>query len=363
VGSAIALDLARDGEFQATVADRSEPALDRLRTRGLGVRRVDLGAPEGVREAVAGADLVVGAVPGFLGFRTLEAVLEAGKDVVDISFFEEDPFRLDALAKGKNVTAIVDCGIAPGCGNLILGDLERELDRVTKFECLVGGLPVVRTWPFEYKAGFSPVDVLEEYTRPARYVAHGEMVTEPALSGLEVIDFPEVGTLEAFNTDGLRTLLHTVPAPFKREKTLRYPGHVEKMLLLREAGFLGREPVQAGAARVAPIDLAASLLFPMWRMDEGDEDFTLMRVVVEGAKDGHSRRYRFDLLDRYDRATGTTSMARTTGYTCSAAVRLVASGRYRHPGISPPEFVGREPGCWAFVRAELARRGVVFKEA
>jgi len=83
VGSAIALDLARDGEFQATVADRSEPALDRLRTRGLGVRRVDLGAPEGVREAVAGADLVVGAVPGFLGFRTLEAVLEAGKVVLE----------------------------------------------------------------------------------------------------------------------------------------------------------------------------------------------------------------------------------------------------------------------------------------
>jgi lysine 6-dehydrogenase len=363
VGSAMALDLAKDGEFQVTAADRSEAALARLAGRGLATRRCDLADPAQVRDAVAGADLVVGAAPGFLGYRTVQAVLEAGKPVVDISFFPEDPFRLDALARDQGLTAIVDAGIAPGCHNIILGDLDRQMERVTRYECLVGGLPVERTWPYEYKAGFSPVDVLEEYTRPARYVAHGEVVVRPALSELELVDFPGLGTLEAFNTDGLRTLLDTVQAPFKLEKTLRYPGHVEKMRMLRESGFLGTEPVRAGGVEVVPIELAAALLFPMWQMNEGDEDFTVMRVTVEGIQDGRPRRQVFNLLDRYDRATGTTSMARTTGYTCTAVVRLVASGRYRKAGIAPPEYLGREPGAWTFVRAELAKRGVVFTES
>ena len=362
VGATMALDLARDPAFRVTVADVSETALARLAARDIGVQTRDLARAEQVREAVQGADLVVGAVPGFMGFQTMKAVLEAGKPMVDISFFEEDPFRLEALARERNLTAIVDCGIAPGCGNMILGALETQLDRVTRFECLVGGLPLVRTWPYEYKAGFSPVDVLEEYTRPARYVAHGKVVTLPALSEPELIDFPGVGTLEAFNTDGLRTLLHTVAAPFKKEKTLRYPGHIEKMRMLRETGLFGRTPMLVGEAMVAPIDLTAKLLFPIWQMEDGDEDFTIMRIIVEGAKDGQFRRHEFNLLDRYDRATGTTSMARTTGYTCTAAVRLVAAGLFQRKGISPPEFVGREGG-WPFIRAELARRGVVFTEA
>jgi len=127
-----------------------------MRGVGIATRAADLSLPDGVKGAVADADLVVGAVPGFMGFATAKAVLEAGKTLVDISFFDEDCFELDALAKSQKVTAIVDCGIAPGCGNLILGDVSRQWDRVISFECLVGGLPVVRTWPYEYQAGFSP---------------------------------------------------------------------------------------------------------------------------------------------------------------------------------------------------------------
>jgi saccharopine dehydrogenase-like NADP-dependent oxidoreductase len=361
VGATMALDLARDGEFQVTVADRSAPALARLADRGLTVRPIDL-APGNLGALVGNADLVVGAVPGSMGFATMEAVLAAGKPMVDISFFPEDPFRLDALARAGNLVAVMDSGVAPGCGNLILGDLERQLDRVTGFECLVGGLPVLRTWPYEYKAGFSPADVLEEYTRPARFREHGEEVVRPALSEPELVDFPGVGTLEAFNTDGLRTLLRTVAAPRMREKTLRYPGHAEKLRVLRATGLFARNPVTLGDLSVAPRDLTARLLFPLWQMEEGEEDFTVMRVTVAGEKDGAACSRVFHLLDRYDRASGTSSMARTTGYTCTAMVRLVASGRYRRPGLSPPEYVGREPGCWDFIRAELARRGVLFTE-
>lgn len=361
VGGAMAKDLAND--FTVTVADRSESALARMQAAGLATLKADLASARGVQEAVAGADLVVGAVPGFMGFATAKAVLEAGKPLVDISFFDEDCFDLDDLARSRNLTAIVDCGIAPGCGNLILGDLARQWDSVTAFECLVGGLPVIRSWPYEYKAGFSPIDVIEEYTRPARYVKGGQVVTLPALSEPELLEFEGLGTLESFNTDGLRSIIRSFPQiPDMKEKTLRYPGHIEKMRVLRETGLFGKVPIQVGTAQVSPLELTTALLFPLWEMREGDEDFTVMRVTVEGVLDSRPVRRQFDLLDRYDPATRTTSMARTTGYTCTAAVRLLAGGGYTHKGISPPELVGQQPGAWDFIRQDLAKHGVVFTE-
>jgi saccharopine dehydrogenase-like NADP-dependent oxidoreductase len=361
VGGAMARDLAAD--VQVTVADRSESALGRMRDAGLQTRAADLASPTGVKAAVEGADLVVGAVPGFMGFATAKAVLEAGKPLVDISFFNEDCFELDALAKRQNLTAIVDCGIAPGCHNIILGDVSRRWDRITSFECLVGGLPVVRTWPYEYKAGFSPIDVIEEYTRPTRYVKDGKVVVYPALSEPELLDFPGLGTLESFNTDGLRSLIKTFPqVPDMKEKTLRYPGHIEKMRMLRESGFFAKERIRVGDVDVSPLDLTTALLFPLWFMEEGDEDFTVMRVTVEGEKDGQKLRQELNLLDRYDRATKTTSMARTTGYTCTAVVRLLLQGGFTRKGVCPPEYLGMEPGAWDFIRDDLAKRGVVFTE-
>src|SRR5690606_27700002 len=104
---------------------------------------------------------VVGAVPGFMGFQTARTVIEAGKNMVDISFFPEDPFDLDQLAHEKKVTIVVDCGVAPGMGNIILGYHHAQM-KVSRYECLVGGLPVTREWPWEYKAVFSPIDVIEE---------------------------------------------------------------------------------------------------------------------------------------------------------------------------------------------------------
>jgi saccharopine dehydrogenase-like NADP-dependent oxidoreductase len=362
VGGAMARDLARDPQFEVTVVDASEGALSRLAESGLKTGRADLGDPEAVRRAVRDHDLVVGAVPGFMGFNTLKAVLEADKDVVDISFFDEDPFLLDELARERGRIAIMDCGVAPGCSNLVLGRMAAELDRVDNFTCMVGGLPAVRSWPFEFKAVFSPIDVIEEYIRPARFKRFGEMVTLPALTDVEPVDFPGVGTLEAFNTDGLRSLLRTMDVPSMVEKTLRYPGHADKMRMLRETGFFGTEPMEAGGARVRPLDVTAKLLFSSWQLGPGEEDFTVMRIVVEGEKDGRRARYAWDLLDRFDRETNTTSMARTTGYTCTAAVRMVAAGLYDRRGISPPEFVGRDAGAYAFIMSELAARGITFKE-
>jgi saccharopine dehydrogenase-like NADP-dependent oxidoreductase len=363
VGSAIVADLAQDSNLAVTAVDANAAALARLAAKtGVPMQAADLRAPGAIAAAVADADLVVLAVPGFMGFDSLRQVIEAGKSVVDISFFPEDAFLLDDLAKAKGVTAVVDCGVAPGMSNVIAGYVESRLDQLDSYLCYVGGLPKVRRWPYEYKAVFSPIDVLEEYTRPARYVEHGEIVVRPALSGVELIDLPGVGTLEFFNTDGLRTLMRTFRAPNMKEVTLRYPGHANLMAILRESGFFGTEAISVDGQSVRPLAVTAKLLFDEWKLQPGEEDFTVLRVVMAGKQDGRAVRYTYDLLDSYDKATGTTSMARTTGYTCAIVARLVLGGQFRQVGICPPEYVGRTPGCYGPFMDALAARNIVVKE-
>jgi saccharopine dehydrogenase-like NADP-dependent oxidoreductase len=360
----MALDLAKDEGTQVTVVDNNPEALARITSDdpGISVIEADLSSSRAVTELAAESDMVLSAVSGYMGFETLKAVIQSGKNVVDIAFFPEDPFELDELAKEKGVIAVVDCGVAPGMSNLLVGHAHRLLDRTDRVLILVGGLPEVRDWPYEYKAGFSPIDVIEEYTRPARYVEHGQIVTRPALSDPEYVSFQGVGSLEAFNTDGLRTLADTIDAPNLKEKTLRYPGHIEKMAVLRETGFFGIEPVEVRGAMVRPLDLTTKILFPKWKLEPGDVDITVMRVIVEGEVDGSARRYTYELHDRYDEKTRVHSMARTTGYAATVTVRLLAEGLYTAPGVSPPEFLGRHQECVDFLLAGQAARGVHYRE-
>lgn len=363
VGHAMVADLASEAGFEVTAVDRDAGRLARVRSLpGVRVRTADLSEPRELKQVVADADLVVGAVPGSMGYETVRQALALGKPVVDISFFPEDPFGLDALAREQGVGAFVDCGVAPGCSNLLAGWATVRMDEVERFVCHVGGLPVVRSWPWEYKAPFSPADVLEEYTRPARFVEQGVQVTKPALTDPESVEIEGLGTLEAFNTDGLRTLLRTLGIPFMVEKTLRYPGYLDKVRLLRDSGFLASDPVRIGDVEVSPLALTSRLLFPLWQLAPEDEDLTVMRVMAEGRRQGTRVRLEWKLFDRYDRTSGTASMARTTGYTCTAVVRLWASGHLPQTGVIPLELLGQKPAIATMLLADLADHNVRFEE-
>lgn len=363
VGSTIARDLANEPTYHVTAVDRDLAALSRLQTLApVTTRQADLSDVAVVTDCVSAARLVICAVPGFMGFQTLRAVIQAGKNVVDISFFPEDAFLLDDLARTQGVTAVVDCGVAPGLCNIMAGHACGLLEQAERYVCYVGGLPVVRTWPYQYRAVFSPADVIEEYTRPARLLEYGQEVVRPALSEVELLDFPGIGTLEAFNTDGLRSLMRTLRLPFMKEKTLRYPGHADLMRIFRESGFFDPDAVEVEGQRVRPLALTSRLLFEQWRMREGDEDFTAMQVMVEGRRGGRTVRYTYDLLDRYDRQTGVTAMARTTGYTCAIVARQVLRGLFSRKGICPPEYVGQIPACWEDLVSAYRRRGIRITE-
>ena len=358
VGRAMAVDLAKS--HAVTAVDISTSALQAFENeKNIDTAVADISNPKTLKNLVADFDLVIGSVPGFMGFATVKTVIEAKKNIVDISFFPEDAFELDALAKENGVIAAVDCGVAPGMSNVTLGYHNKRM-KIDRFMCYVGGLPKTRTRPYEYKAPFSPSDVLEEYKRPARLVEKGAVVTKPALSEPEFLDFPDIGTLEAFNSDGLRSLIHTMDIPNMVEKTMRYPGHRQLMETFRDSGFFSNEPLEINGVNIRPIDLTSKLLFDEWKLHPGDEELTVMKIIIEGLEEDEAVSYQYDLLDRYDPKTETSSMARTTGYTCTAVADLVLNGDFDRVGINPPEFIGSDAGCYNKIFQYLEDRGVIY---
>ena len=363
IGKAIAIDLAKN--HQVAAVDQDSYALEQLTQDNTSIQcqQLDLLDASQLAEAIKSADLVISAVPGFMGYQTLQQIIAGNKNVIDISFFPENSLSLDDLAKKNNVTAIVDMGIAPGMSNLILGHHNEQMD-VQDFYCVVGGLPRHPKPPFNYKAPFSPIDVIEEYTRPARIVVNGEKITKPALTDIELVEFPHTGKLEAFNTDGLRTLLDTMPnIPNMVEKTLRYPGHAEAIKILLDTGFFSKDSLTEISHYIRPIDVTAQLLKKHWELEKNEPEFTVMRIKIAGTEQGHNVTYQYDLYDEYDSATRTTSMARTTGYACTAVANLVLEQTYDIKGISPPEKVGSDNACYEFILEYLQQRNVVFNQS
>lgn len=359
VGSAIAVDMLR--LHNVTIADLQLPRLNELRSKhaGLNIVRLDVQDLEALQQAVVPYDLVMCAVPGFLGYQTLQTIIEAGKNVVDISFFPDNALDLDASAKRNGVTAIVDCGVAPGMDNIILGRYNETI-HVNDFECVVGGLPKVRKWPFFYKAPFSPVDVIEEYTRPARYVEHGNIITREPLTDCEYIEFDKVGTLESFNTDGLRSILYTMAhIPNMKEKTLRYPGHVDIVKALKQSGFFNTQLINVNGVGISPLAFTSRILFDEWKLGETEEEITVMRVTLKGLDtDGQNVKVEYNLYDEYEPVTQTSSMARTTGYTATAAANMFLDGYFSEKGVFPPELIGKHEVCFDYILQYLKERDV-----
>ncbi len=359
VGSAMAIDLSM--KHKVILTDLNMERLNHVKNKcpELSILQLDVCDKAKLQSAINDFDLVVCAVPGFLGFETLKHIIEAGKNVVDISFFPENALDLNKLAEEKGVTAIVDCGVAPGMDNIILGYYNEKL-KLTDFECLVGGLPKTKKWPFNYKAPFSPIDVIEEYTRPARYVENGIVIVREPLTDCEYVEFEKVGTLESFNSDGLRSILFTMPhIKNMKEKTLRYPGHVEYVRVLKESGFFNKKKIVVNGVEVSPLDITSKILFNEWKLGEQEEELTVMRVTLKGTNaGGESEKIVYNLYDEYNIQSQTSSMARTTGYTATAVANMFLEGLFTEKGVFPPELIGKHEACFNYILKYLQERNI-----
>ena len=344
VGSAMALDLANNHDV--FLSDNNKKSLAKIQSQNnsIQIQQLDVKNKNALSEWIQPADIVLLAVPGFLGYETLKTIIETGKHVVDISFAPENVLDLNPLAKKNNVISIVDAGVAPGIPNYLLGYWNSRMN-IESFEYYVGGLPKNPTPPFYYKAPFSPIDVIQEYTRPARMMLDGKLITRPALSEIETIEFEEVGKLEAFNTDGLRSILSTMNhIPNMKEKTLRYPKHAQLMVDYRNKGLFNKNNIQETSRQ----------LFEDWKLEKNEAEFTIMDIIIKGT----TEKIEYHLYDEFNTASQTSSMARTTGYTATATINLILEKLWIDSGVFPPEIIGKKEQCMHHILNYLEDRNI-----
>lgn len=368
IGTVATKDLAESlPQAEIVMADmnksRAEEATSKIGQDNVSWVQTDASSYSELVSAIKKFDLAVGTLPGTLGFQACKASISAKVDMVDVSYMPEDVMALNKAALKAKVCVVPDCGMSPGLGNILVGRAISKLDQVESVHMLNGGLPEKPVPPLGYIITWSVKDLIDMYSRKVNIVKDGKLTQVEAMSGLEEITFPSVGKLEAFYTDGLRTLLHTVKDTREMwEKTLRYSGHVEKIKLLKTLGFFDEKPIEIENIQIRPREIAAKLLERKLKKPE-IPDIVAMHVEVGGLKDGKKVMYAFHMLERYDKKRKVTAMARTTAYTTSVVAQLVAKKAIEEKGVIPPEKLGMNEKLYEKFMDMMKRRRIVVKES
>jgi saccharopine dehydrogenase-like NADP-dependent oxidoreductase len=363
IGSVLAEELVNSLNFENLVICDSTSEKIEETAKKLGERvfplQLDISNYSDLLKIIDDADLVIGLSPGRLGFNVMKACVEKKKDLVDLSFMAEDPFFFQESAFNAGVSIIPDCGIAPGLSNMLIGKSSSELDTVEDAIIYVGGLPQNPIPPLNYKVTWCVEDLFEEYTRKAKIIRNGKTVEVDALEGLEEIEFEGLAKLEGFFTDSVRTLHHTIKANNMWEKTLRYPGHVEKIKLIRKLGLLNKEPMKS--INMSPWDFMCKFWEENLSFFE-DKDLVLMRILVIGRKDLRKLLFTHEIVDYFDEMRNITAMGRSTAYTAFAVIKLLIENKIRRKGIIPPEILGMDRNLFDEIQNILKEKGLIIRE-
>jgi lysine 6-dehydrogenase len=367
-GSACAYDLLHsDAAAAVTIADISPDRLPPwLPTKDprLTVATLDASDNAAVLACMRGHDAVMSALPYYFNGAMARLAVEAGCHFSDLGGNTEivmEQKKLDGAARGKGLSVIPDCGLAPGMVNILAAEGIRRLDRTERVKIYVGGLPQHPEPPLNYQIVYSLEGALDYYTTPSWVLRGGKPVQVDALSELESVAFPEpVGMLEAFHTGGG---ISTMPFAYEGKvdvmeyKTLRYPGHVAVMRPIRELGLIGNEPISVKGTMVVPRDLFIAAVHPKLFKPKG-HDLVALRVEVSGTKDGKPASTTFQLLDYYDADHGISAMERTTGYSLSITGQMQVDGRVTEKGVHTPD----EAMPFKGYVEELRKRGIDIQE-
>jgi lysine 6-dehydrogenase len=375
-GTACAYDLARFGEADRIIladANRefAQKSVERLRrllpvstaTR-LDVLAVSVRDHAALVKALREASAVMSAVPYYFNPLVAKAAIEAAVPMCDlggdIQVVQEEQ-RLSDAARTAGISIIPDCGLAPGINNLLAVYGMERLDETSSVQIRCGGLPRAPKPPLGYRLAFNLEGMLNNYFGKA-YVLRNSQVTEiESFTELEEIRFPKpLGICEAFVTAGATS---TCPWTFEGRlesydyKTVRYPGHYEKISLLRDLGLLDRRPVSIKGASVVPRDLFVKVVGDKIAFPE-DRDLVVLRVICRGRKNKSPAELVLDMLEFHDPATGFSAMERTTGFSTGIVAAMLARGEIKEKGVVPLETA---VPAGPFVK-ELSRRGMAVKE-
>ncbi|MFH1453170.1 MAG: saccharopine dehydrogenase C-terminal domain-containing protein [Armatimonadota bacterium] len=346
-GMACAFDMAKFGNYDEIILadidkDRAEEAAKKINSDKVKPMQADISDPDKLIEFIKGANVVVSAVPYFFNLDITRACIKAKVSMCDMGGNTDIVFQelaLDKEAKEAGVTIIPDCGLAPGLANIVAAYGISKFDEVNTVKIRVGGLPQIKRPPMDYKLVFSAYGLLNEYSGKSYVLKDGQIEEVYALTEKETFDFKDMGELEAFHTSGG---ISTMPWTFKGRvkdmdyKTIRYPGHLDKLHLLKDLGLMDTGPVKVRGVEVIPRDVLAHLLTA--KLDfPNDKDLIIMRVEVTGLKEGKKECISFDMLDYHDEENDITSMMRTTAYPVSIIAQMISDGRIKDKGSLSPE--------------------------
>src|SRR5438067_4585012 len=369
-GSACAYDLLQNPEVtEVRLADLHTGHLPQFLAPYSGERLIftplDVRDKEAVLALMRESDAAMSAIPYYFNFELAQLAVEAGVHISDLGGNTEIVFKQKTLAgaaKKKGITIIPDCGLAPGMVNILAEHGIRQLDSVESVRIFVGGLPQHPEPPLNYQIVYSLEGVLDYYTTLSWVLRNGKRTQVKALSELEPVNFGDgVGTLEAFHTaGGLSTMAFRYEGkiPEMEYKTLRYPGHAERMEAIRELGLLELDPVEVNGMKVIPREAFMAIVGPRLTKRDG-RDLVALRVVVSGTKGGSPKTVTWELIDRYDEQHHISAMMRTTGFSLSITGMMQVRGEVKPAGVHTPD------ECVPADRyiEELRQRGITIREA
>ena len=363
IGSVLAEEIVHNLNFEKLIiCDSSKGKIDEI-AKKLGQKivplQLDISNYSNLLEIIDNVDLVIGLSPGSLGFNVMKACVEKKKNLVDLSFMAEDPFFFQRAALEGEVTIIPDCGVAPGLSNILIGKSSSQLDEVEDAIIYVGGLPQKPVPPLNYKVTWCVEDLFEEYTRKAKIIRNGKTVEVDALEGLEEVEFEGLGKFEAFFTDGVRTLHHTIKANNMWEKTLRYKGHAEKIKFIRKLGLLKKGPLIS--INMSPWKFMCKFWEENLSFFE-EKDFVLMRIKISGRKNSTRLLHTYEMIDYFDEKRNITAMGRSTAYTAFAVIKLMIENRIDRKGVIPPEILGMDNKLFEEIEHILKEKNLKIKE-
>ncbi|MEM0084777.1 MAG: saccharopine dehydrogenase C-terminal domain-containing protein [Candidatus Methanomethylicia archaeon] len=303
-------------------------------------------------------DCAIDALPHRLVVKVNETCIEAGVNMVDLAY-EPGQLDLNDKAMDRGVMLVPGCGVVPGLSNILARYGSYRMSKVDVVRIRVGGIPINPKPPLEYGIMFSVESVIEEYVKPSIIVMDGELMYVPALSGIETIELPEVGKLECFYKDGLSTLPYIMSDVKEMwEKTIRWPGHAEKIMTLRDLGFFNKDEIEIAGAKIKPRDLSTKLLSEKLK---AKEDMTILLVEVVGSNGDISVEARYKMIDYYNHEEEVTSMGRTSGYTCAIIAKMIMKKEITGRGVIPPENLLPKDKIEKLLR-ELWNRGIIIEE-
>jgi len=359
IGSVLAEELVNSLDFEELIICDSTKEKIEETAKKLGGKvipfQLDISKYSNLLAIVDDVDLIIGLAPGRLGFNVMKACVEKKKNLIDLSFMAEDPFLFQDAALKAGVRIIPDCGVAPGLSNMLIGKASSQLDQIEDVIIYVGGLPQDPKPPLNYKVTWCVEDLFEEYTRNAKIVRNGKTAEVEALEGLEEVEFEGFGKFEGFFTDSVRTLHHTIKANNMWEKTLRYPGHVEKIKLIKKLGLLNKKPLKS--INISPWKFMSKFWEENLSFFE-DKDVLLMRIQVSGKKNSTKIMHTYEVVDYFDEQRNITAMGRSTAYTAFAVIKLMIENKISKKGLIPPEILGMHKKLFQEIQFTLKKRNL-----